>query len=102
MREKFERDLSHGHAAIDSDDLARDVTRGRAGKECNNSGDVLGFAERGEGDFSDDGFLMSSGSSSVMSVVMKPGATALQVTPRPASSRATALVKPIRPALLAE
>ena len=42
------------------------------------------------------------GSSSVMSVVMKPGATALQVTLRPASSRATALVKPIRPALLAE
>lgn len=33
-----------------------------------------------------------------MSVLMKPGAMALQVTLRPASSRATALVKPMRPA----
>jgi len=47
------------------------------------------------------GSCTASGSSSVMSVVMNPGATALQVTARPASSRATDLVKPTRPALLA-
>ena len=34
-----------------------------------------------------------------MSVVMKPGAMALQVTLRLASSRAIDLVKPMRPAL---
>ncbi len=34
-----------------------------------------------------------------MSVSMNPGATALQVTPREASSRAVDMVNPIRPAL---
>ncbi len=37
-----------------------------------------------------------------MSVVMKPGATALTVTPREASSLAIVCVSPITPALLAE
>ncbi len=37
-----------------------------------------------------------------MSVVMNPGATALTVMPRLASSRASAFVRPMRPALLAE
>ena len=37
----------------------------------------------------------------VISVSMKPGATALAVTPREASSLAMDLVRPIMPALLA-
>ena len=41
-------------------------------------------------------------SASVIAVAIKPGATALQVTLREASSRATVLVRPISPALLAE
>ena len=36
-----------------------------------------------------------------MSVSMKPGATALTVTPRAASSRASDLVRPMTPALVA-
>ena len=43
----------------------------------------------------------SSGSPLVMSVAMKPGATALHVMPRLASSRAITFVSPISPALLA-
>ena len=43
----------------------------------------------------------ASGTSLVMSVSMKPGATALTVTPRRATSAATVLVRPIRPALAA-
>ncbi len=43
----------------------------------------------------------SSFNSDVMSVSIKPGAMALTVTPREASSRATDCVKPIKPALLA-
>ena len=39
--------------------------------------------------------------SDVMSVSMKPGAMALTVMPREANSRATDLVNPISPALLA-
>ena len=38
----------------------------------------------------------------VMSVAMKPGATALAVTPNLPSSMARVLVKPCRPALAAE
>ncbi len=38
----------------------------------------------------------------VSSVSTNPGATALQVMPREASSRAVAFVSPIRPALAAE
>ena len=44
----------------------------------------------------------ASGSARVMSVSMKPGATALQRTPRPASSRAVVFVSPMTPALAAE
>jgi hypothetical protein len=44
-------------------------------------------------------FRAASGSSAVMSVSMYPGATALTRTPRPASSLATALVRPMSPAL---
>ena len=40
-----------------------------------------------------------AGRSLVSSVTTKPGATALQVMPRDATSRAVALVRPIRPAL---
>ena len=42
------------------------------------------------------------GRSCVSSVSTKPGATALQVMPREASSRAVAFVSPIRPAFAAE
>ena len=42
-----------------------------------------------------------SGMAAVMSVSMKPGATALTVMLRLASSLAAALVRPMRPALLA-
>ena len=45
---------SHGHAAIDGDDLAGDVAGGRAGEESDDFGDVLGFAESGERDLGDD------------------------------------------------
>ena len=45
--------------------------------------------------------LSSSGRSWVSSVRTNPGATALTVMPREASSRAVALVKPISPALAA-
>ena len=45
--------------------------------------------------------MTASGTSSVMSVAMKPGATALTVTPRRATSVATVLVMPIRPAFAA-
>ena len=44
----------------------------------------------------------SSGSTAVMSVSIKPGATALTVMPRPASSRAMALVMEMTPPLLAQ
>ena len=44
----------------------------------------------------------ASGRAAVISVAMKPGATALTVTFRLASSLARLLVRPIRPALLAE
>ena len=43
----------------------------------------------------------ASGMAAVISVAMKPGATALTVTPREASSLARDLVMPMRPALLA-
>ena len=43
----------------------------------------------------------ASGRSFVMSVSMKPGATALTVTPRRATSAAIVLVIPISPALAA-
>src|SRR5437588_3409 len=46
--------------------------------------------------------LKTSPSTAVMSVSMKPGATALTVTPRPANSSAALRVKPITPALEAE
>src|SRR5438874_2386771 len=46
-------------------------------------------------------FLISSERPAVMSVVMNPGATALTVILRLASSRASDLVRPIKPALLA-
>jgi len=46
--------------------------------------------------------LTFSGSPPVMSVVMKPGATAFTVMLRLASSLARVLVRPMRPALLAE
>src|ERR1041384_1834697 len=46
--------------------------------------------------------LTWGGRTSVMSVVMKPGATQLAVTCLPASSRAMDLVMPIMPALEAE
>ena len=46
--------------------------------------------------------LIFSGSLSVMSVVMKPGATALTVMLREASSRVIVRVQPMTPALLAE
>jgi hypothetical protein len=36
-----------------------------------------------------------------MSVAMKPGQMQFAVTPRPANSRASDFVKPMRPALLA-
>ena len=45
--------------------------------------------------------FMSSLSTAVMSVSMKPGARALTVMPREASSRARDFVRPMRPALLA-
>jgi hypothetical protein len=44
----------------------------------------------------------ASGRSWVSSVRTKPGATALQVIPRDASSRAVAFVRPMRPAFAAE
>ena len=47
-------------------------------------------------------FFTSSGRLSVMSVTMNPGATALTVMLRLANSRASDLVRPINPALLAE
>ena len=43
--------------------------------------------------------LTLAGKESVSSVTTKPGATALQVMPRDATSRAVALVRPMRPAL---
>ena len=43
----------------------------------------------------------ASGRTAVISVSMKPGATALTVTPRVASSLARDLVRPMSPALLA-
>src|SRR5699024_7468146 len=45
--------------------------------------------------------LAASGMAAVISVSMKPGATALTVTPRAANSLARLLVRPISPALLA-
>ena len=45
--------------------------------------------------------LEASGMAAVMSVYMKPGATALTVTPRLANSLARDLVMPMTPALLA-
>jgi hypothetical protein len=44
----------------------------------------------------------ASGRSFVSSVRTKPGATALQVMPRDASSRAVAFVRPINPAFADE
>ena len=48
---------SHGHAAIDRDDLTGDVACCGAGDEGDGFSDVLGVAKGGEGDFSDDGLL---------------------------------------------
>ena len=45
--------------------------------------------------------LAACGMAAVISVSIKPGATALTVMPRDATSRASDLVIPMRPALLA-
>ena len=51
---------------------------------------------------SSNGTPIRAAVAAVMSVWMKPGATALAVTPNLPSSMASVLVKPCRPALAAE
>ena len=47
----------HGHAAIDGEDLTRDIAGIRAGKEKSGIGDVINLAEVGQGNLGDDALL---------------------------------------------
>ncbi len=78
------------------DHLAGDITGGR--KECNRVGNIVYGPESRQGiAFFISSFTLSD-STSVIAVVMKPGATAFEVIPLPAYSLAIVLVNPIIPA----
>ena len=97
-------------SAGDVDDLAGDEAGLLGHEEGDRRGDVLGLADplrRGSADAecamkSSNGTPIRSAVAAVMSVWMKPGATAFAVTPNLPSSMARVFVKPWRPALAAE
>ena len=79
----------HQHAAIDGQGLAGDVGRAGRRQEQHRLGHVLRAAQPPGRDLLQQRRLLRlSGSARVMSVSMKPGATALTVMLREASSRA--------------
>ena len=89
-------------AAVHGQNLAGDVGGSVGHQEDDGRGHVLGACPRGRaGSLAKTASRAFSDIASVMSVSMKPGAIALTVMPREASSRATDFVKPITPALLA-
>ena len=71
-------------------------------EEGDRCGDLVGGAHPALGDGRDRGGAHGVAEEVVISVSMKPGATALTVMSRLATSRASDLVNPIRPALAAE
>ena len=95
--------------AGDVDDLAGHEPGFVAHEERDRGRDVVGLAGAGDRDLAAAAALNSSNVTparaavaTVMSVSMKPGATALAVTPNLPSSIASVLVKPCRPAFAAE
>ena len=93
--------LHHDQAAVHADDTTRDVGRLVQADEHDDVGDLLRCPETPQGRRG-AGLLDSRGQRGVMSVTPKPSATALQVIPRLATSRAVAVVGPIGPTLAAE
>ena len=102
--EPSRRSLLHHHqAAVDGEHLARDVRRLVRGQERDRVGDLVGRAEAAERRALGDLLLAGRRSDPVSARSGRtPGATALTVMPRDASSRAAAFVSPIRPALADE
>ena len=102
IRRALSQHLHHHQAAVDGEDLAGDERGLVAGEEDDRSRDLLGLAESPERRRRASCSLSASGRSWVSSVSTKPGATALQVIVRLASSRALALVSPMTPAFADE
>ena len=91
------------HAAVNGKDMTRDVTPHIGNKKINGIGDIFGIPEPVYRYlFQKLLRTLSARKRSVMSVSMKPGATALTVMFLFAYSLATALVNPMIPALLAQ
>jgi len=94
--------LHHHEPAVDGEDVTRDVRGLVGGEERDGVGDLLGRPEAAEGVALRIASWIVSGRPAVSSVSTKPGATALHVMPRLATSRATAFVRPMSPAFAAE
>ena len=94
--------LDERHASVDREHLSGDVARVLGREERDRSGDVVGRCRSARARSGPSAASQTvSESSAVMSVSMKPGATALARTLRDASSRATDFVRPMTPALAA-
>ena len=95
--------LQHHVAAVGPERLA-DVVRALGGCEQHGGGrDLVDPAEAADGQLGELGASATPRSrSSSSGVSMGPGAIALTSTPRDDTSRASALVRPMTPALLAE
>ena len=91
--------MLHRNATIHPQHLTGDIGRGGQKRHCLSH--FLGLAIRPSG-MAARSPLSWPDRSRVISVSIKPGATALQVIPLGASSLATALVRPMSPALAAE
>lgn len=91
--------MLHRNATIHPQHLTGDIGRGGQKRHCLSH--FLGLAHPSQRDGGQEP-LSWPDRSRVISVSIKPGATALQVIPLGASSLATALVRPMSPALAAE
>ena len=93
--------LPHAHAAVDVEDVAGDIGGFVAGQEDDGGGDFAILPHAREGMRASISSLTFSGSGSVIGVAIKPGAMALTVMLREATSLAMARVKPIKAAFAA-
>ena len=91
--------MLHRNDTVHPQHLTGDLGRGGQKRHCLSH--FLGLAHPSQRDGGQEPVILT-GQVSVISVSIKPGATALQVIPLGASSLATALVRPMSPALAAE
>ena len=93
---------SHRHSAVYIQHLPGDIPRLIRCQECHCIRDIFYLSNFPQRDLRHSAFLYFIGNTSVISVLINPGATALTVIPLLASSLAADFVSPITPAFDAE